>query len=630
MFKSLKLYIGQTIDMREAKSILSELGYKRQEQISEIGDFAFRGSILDVWPATFELPVRVEWQDDEIITLKSIDIGTGESFWDHTFLIILPLKRIKSIRIQHLAEDTPIKNFLDIRPQDLVVHTRYGIGRYLGLEKIKIRDQLIDHLVIEYDQKEKLFVPVNDVTKLHKYIGFSKQKPKLNSLKTHDFLRTRKRVMQRIQKLAWELLTIQALRKVKKGFEYLPDVVWEKEFEKGFPFKETPDQEKVWEEVREDMEQAKCMDRLLCGDVGYGKTEIAMRAAFRTAINGKQTAFLAPTTILAEQHHHNLKNRLKKFPVNIEMLSRLVKEKEQKRIIEEVTEGLVDIVVGTHRLLAEDVKFKDLGLLIIDEEQRFGVREKEKFKRLRIDCNILTLTATPIPRTLYMSLMQIKDLSVINTPPENRLPIKTYCTEYDEDLIYQAITNEKKRKGQVYFVHNRIFNIQNLIERLRDILPSNINLDFIHGRMSPSQIGKTMLDFLNREIDVLVSTAIIEAGIDIPTVNTLIVDEVDSFGLADLHQLRGRVGRFDRPAYCYFLISKKGVISQEAEKRLDTIQRYSELGSGFKIAMEDLEIRGAGNLLGKEQHGFVFSIGFDLYCRLLRECVENFKRISIE
>lgn len=615
--------------MGNVKNTLFDFGYKNQAEISEIGEFAFRGAILDIWPATFELPIRIEWQDNKITTLRSIDIPTNKSFWDHTFLIILPIK-IPRIRFIHSAEDTPIKNFIDIKPQDYVVHTRYGIGRFLGLERIRIRDEFIDHLIIEYDRREKLFVPINDVTKIHKYIGFGIRHPRLNSLKTNDWLRTRRRVTKGIQKFAWEILTTQALRKIKKGFIYSENPEWEEEFEKGFLFKETPDQKKAWEEIKKDMEQDRCMDRLLCGDVGYGKTEVAIRAAFRAVINGKQVAFLVPTTILAAQHYQNFKKRLEKFPVNLEMLSRLKKESEQKRIVKDIALGLVDIVIGTHRLLASDVRFKDLGLLIIDEEQRFGVREKEKLKRLKINCDILTLSATPIPRTLYMSLMQIRDLSVINTPPENRLPIKTYVSEYDEDLIQQAISNEKRRKGQVYFVHNRIFDMENLVKRLRKILPSQINLGYVHGQMPPYQIEKTMCDFLSKRIDVLVSTAIIGSGIDIPTVNTLLVDEADSFGLADLHQLRGRVGRFDKPAYAYFLIPKKGVISTEAEKRLNTIQKYSELGSGFKIAMEDLELRGAGNLLGKEQHGYVSAVGFDLYCRLLRECVEKFKKISIE
>jgi transcription-repair coupling factor (superfamily II helicase) len=631
MFKSLKLYIGQEIDMQVVRDTLFDFGYKRYSEISNVGEFAIRGAILDIWPVTFELPVRCEWQDNKITTLRSIDIPTYKSFWDHTFLIILPVKRLFYTRVVYCADDTPINNFLDIKQGDYIVHTKYGIGRFLGLEKIKIGEKLLDHLIIEYDEKERLFVPVNDISKVHKYVGFGRTHPKLNSLKRRkDWAYTKKRVTKGIQRLAWEILTTQALRRIKKGFRYLENSSWEEEFEKGFIFKETPDQKKAWQKIKTDMEQAKCMDILLCGDTGYGKTEVAMRAAFKAAINNKQVAFLVPTTILAEQHYQNFKRRLEKFPIRCEMFSRLLKRSEQKRIIEDLAKGLVDIIIGTHRLLCADVKFKDLGLLIIDEEQRFGVREKERLKRLKIDCDILTLTATPIPRTLYMSLMEIRDLLVINTPPENRLPIKTYVLEYDEDIILQAILNEKRRQGQTYFVHNRILDMQKITERLRNILPSNINVGYVHGQMSPSQIEKTMLDFLNKKIDVLVSTAIIESGIDIPTVNTLIVNEADSFGLADLHQLRGRVGRFDKPAYAYFLIPKKGVISTEAKMRLDTIQRYSELGSGFKIAMQDLEIRGAGNLLGKEQHGFINSVGFDLYCRLLRECVESFRKISIE
>src|SRR3989338_6676828 len=377
------------------------------------------------------------------------------------------------------------------------------------------------------------------------------------------------------------------------------------------------------------MESPKPMDRLLCGDVGYGKTEIAMRASFKALMDNKQVAYLVPTTILAEQHYQNFSQRLRDFPINIQMLSRFKTKAEQKKIVRGIAEGAVDIVIGTHRLLSDDVKFKELGLVIIDEEQRFGVRAKEKLKALRLACDVLTLTATPIPRTLYMGLMDAKDLSVINTPPQNRLPIKTVVVEYDEDLIRQAILRELDRKGQVYFVHNRIQDIEKVKEKIAKLLPPDIKIAIGHGQTPTKVLEKAMLDFLKAKIDVLVCTMIIESGIDIPNVNTIIVNNAQHFGLSDLHQLRGRVGRFNKPAYAYYMVPKKETLDTDAKRRLEAIQEFSGLGAGFKIAMEDLEIRGAGNLLGVEQHGFIAAVGFDLYCRLLREAIGTFKNIAM-
>ncbi len=607
-----------------------EFGYKRQEEISREGEFARRGGIVDVWPLTFELPLRIEWSEDEIATLRSIDLPTGKGFWDHTVVIVLPASKIHRTGLTHFKEDFPISNFLDIRVGDYVVHNRYGIGKFLGLEKIKIADRFQDHLVIQYDRQEKLFVPVEQAHLVQKYIAFGVRRPRLNRLGTKEWMRTKQRARTGIQQLAWELLTTEAMRKARNGFAYSKNTPWQSEFEAGFPFAETAGQAKAWAEVREDMESHRPMDRLLCGDVGYGKTEVAMRAAYKCVMNNKQVAFLVPTTILAQQHYQNFKRRIEKFPIRIEMLSRLVKKSTHDMIIRDLAEGKVDIIIGTHCLLARDIKFKDLGLVIIDEEQRFGVKSKESLKRLRLNCDVLTLTATPIPRTLYMSLMQIRDLSLIDTPPENRLPIKTFVLEYDDDLIRQAILNEINRKGQVYFVHNRILDIEKMRQRLVQNLPHHVRVGVIHGQMRPRQIESTMIKFLDSQIDVLISTAIVESGLDIPNVNTIIVNNADDFGLADLHQLRGRVGRFDRPAFAYFLLPHKAVLSDEARKRLKALQEYSELGSGFKIAMQDLEIRGAGNLLGTQQHGFIVSIGFDLYCRLLRESVERFRRIKDE
>jgi transcription-repair coupling factor (superfamily II helicase) len=628
MFPSLKLYIDQEIEIRELLSILDDFGYKRQDEITREGEFSRRGGIIDIWPITFELPLRIEWEATRIATLRSIDLPTGKTFWDHTVVIILPLSKTRRTGLIHFKEDFPLANFLDIRPGDYVVHNRYGIGKFRGLEKIKIADKYQDHLIIEYDRQEKLFVPVKQADLVQKYIAFGMRHPKLNRLGSTEWLRTKQRARKGVQRLAWELLTTEAMRKARIGFAHSEYTPWQEEFIAEFTFPQTPGQTKAWEEVRQDMQSNKPMDRLLCGDVGYGKTEVAMRAAYKSVMDNKQVAFLVPTTILAQQHYQNFKRRVEKFPVRVEMLSRLITKSQQNRILEDLANGKVDIIIGTHRLLAKDVKFKDLGLVIIDEEQRFGVKSKESLKRLRLNCGVLTLTATPIPRTLYMSLMQIRDLSIIDTPPENRLPIKTFVLEYDDDLIRQAILNETKRQGQVYFVHNRILDIDKVKARLTQALPHKISMGIIHGQMPRRQIESTMRAFLDSQIDVLISTVIVESGLDIPNVNTLIVNNADCFGLADLHQLRGRVGRFNRPAFAYFLLPHKSVLTTEAKKRLAALVEYSELGSGFKIAMQDLEIRGAGNLLGTQQHGFITAVGFDLYCRLLRESVEAFRGIA--
>lgn len=628
MFPSLKLYINQEIEIQELLSILDDFGYARQDAIMNEGEFSRRGGIMDIWPVSFELPLRIEWEASSIIALRSIDLPTGKSFWDHTVVIILPVSKTRRTGLIHFKEDFPLANFLDIKPGDYVVHNRYGIGKFIGLEKIRITDKHQDHLVIEYFGGEKLFVPVNQADLVQKYIAFGVRRPRLNRLGTADWLRTKQRAKKGIQRLAWELLTTEAMRRARIGFAYSKDTPWQKEFMAEFTFPETPGQTKAWQEVSQDMESGKPMDRLLCGDVGYGKTEVAMRAAYKSVMDNKQVAFLVPTTILAQQHYQNFKKRVANFPIRVEMLSRLITRSQQSRIIEDLANGRVDIIIGTHRLLAKDIEFKNLGLVIIDEEQRFGVKNKEYLKRLRLNCDVLTLTATPIPRTLYMGLMQIRDLSVIDTPPENRLPIKTFVLEYDEDLIRQAILNETKRKGQVYFVHNRVLDIEKVKQKLARILPHQIKIGVVHGQMPAGQIELTMAKFLNSQIDLLICTVIVESGLDIPNVNTLIVNNADCFGLADLHQLRGRVGRFNRAAFAYFLLPHKGILIGEARKRLAALVEYSELGSGFKIAMQDLEIRGAGNLLGIQQHGFITAVGFDLYCRLLREAVDTFRDVA--
>lgn len=628
-FESLKLYVDGSLNLEDTLATLVDFGYKRREMVSEEGDFSRRGGITDIFPFTFELPIRIELEMDRVASIKTFNPTTGAPLWEHKMVIILPLKKGRSFKTLSFREEFPLENFLDLNIGDYVVHTQYGIGRFLGLEKLKTKDKPQDHLVIEYDRQEKLYVPIDSMHLVQKYIAFQTRKPKLYRLGSKEWQRTKLKARKGIQKLAWEFLSLEAMRMSIAGFKYAPDTDWQRQFEETFPYQETTDQIKAAQDVKHDMESPKPMDRLLCGDVGYGKTEVAMRAAFKAAMDSKQVAFLVPTTILAEQHYQNFSQRLKDFPMNIQLLCRFKTEGQQKEIIAGLSKGTVDIVIGTHRLLSDDIKFKDLGLVIIDEEQRFGVKAKEKLKALRLTSDILTLTATPIPRTLYMGLMGAKDLSVINTPPQNRLPVETIVVEYNQDLIQQAILRELERKGQVYFVHNCIEDIQRIKEKIARTLPSDVRCAIAHGQMPARFLEKVMLDFLKGSIDILFCTMIIQSGIDIPNVNTIIVNRAHTFGLADLHQLRGRVGRFNRPAYAYFLIPKSEILDTDAKKRLEAIQEYAYLGAGFKIAMEDLELRGAGNLLGIEQHGFISAVGFDLYCRLLKEAIGSFKRIGI-
>ncbi len=629
MFKSLKIYINEAIDLEYLLATLVEFGYNRQEQVIEEGDFSRRGGIIDIFPFAFELPIRIELDSDKISSIKSFNPENGLPLWAHKIAIILPFKKSHHLKSLPFKEEFPLESFLDLETGDFVVHNQYGIGRFLGLQKIKVSDEPKDHLVIEYDLKEKLYVPVESMHLVQKYISFEARRPKLYRLGSKEWLRTKKRARKAVQKLAWELLSLEAIRSSLGGFAFSEDNDWQREFEKGFPYSETPGQLKSTMEVKKDMQSNKPMDRLLCGDVGYGKTEVAMRAAFKALMDNKQVAYLVPTTILAEQHCYNFSQRLKKFPVNILTLSRFKTQKEQKEIIHGLALGSVDIVIGTHRLLSPDVVFKDLGLVIIDEEQRFGVKAKERLKALRLSTDVLTLTATPIPRTLYMSLMGAKDLSLINTPPQNRLPIKTIVVEYDDDLIQQAIIKELNRKGQVFFVHNHVNDIDKIKGRLVRILPLGTRIGVAHGQMSAKTLEGVMLDFLKGDISVLLCTMIIESGIDIPNVNTIIINNAHVFGLSDLHQLRGRVGRFNRAAYTYFVIPKNACLASDAKKRLAALEENTQLGAGFNIAMEDLEIRGAGNLLGVEQHGFISAVGFDLYCRLLKESIVNFRQVKI-
>jgi len=629
MFKSIKLIEGGSLNPQELTATLIDFGYKRQDRTEGEGDFSLRGGIFDIFPFSFELPIRIDLEDEAVKSIRTFNPLSGEQLWQHRIVIILPLKRSHPIKPLPFKEDFPLASFIDLAIGDYVVHNQHGIGRFLGIDRIKLKDKFQQHLVIEYDRQEKLYVPTDSMHLVQKYIAFQVRKPKLYRLGGKEWERVKAKARKGIQKLAWELIALQAMRLSAMGFKFSLDTDWQADFEATFPYTETPDQVRAAAEVKQDMESEKPMDRLLCGDVGYGKTEVAMRAAFKAVMSGKQVAYLVPTTILAEQHYQNFSKRMKEFPFNVEMLSRFKTASQQKAIIDSAAKGGVDILIGTHRLLSEDVSFKDLGLVIIDEEQRFGVKAKEKLKALRLTIDVLTLTATPIPRTLYMSLMGARDLSVINTPPQNRLPIKTVVVEYDLDLIRQAIHKEINRKGQVYFLHNRIEDIGRTEKQLRRLLPEQVRLAVGHGQLPSKVLEKVMLDFLSGKIDILLCTMIIESGLDIPNANTIIIDNAHMFGLSDLHQLRGRVGRFDRPAYAYFMVPKHATFDTDARKRLSAIQEYTHLGAGFQIAMEDLEIRGAGNLLGMEQHGFIAAVGFDLYCRLLKEAVTTFKKAGV-
>lgn len=630
MFESIKLYRDATVDLDEIHRRLVDFGYKRQPKVGEEGDFAQRGGILDIFPITFDAPIRIELEGERISFIKSFNIATGKPYLDHQMVIILPIKEIaprklKGYRKPFISEDLPINNFVDISPGDYVVHVKHGIGRYLGIERVKEKEGFADHIVIEYDEGAKLYVPMGEMNLVQRYIGFEGRPPKIYKLGTKAWAQAKARAQKGIYSLALEFLEIQAKREALKGYAFSKDTDWQEELEKAFPFKETPGQAKSTDEIKRDMESPKPMDRLICGDVGYGKTEVALRAAFKAVMDNKQVALLVPTTILAEQHYATFKERLKNYPVVVEMLSRFRSDAQQRSILDGLRQGTVDIVIGTHRLLSDDIKFRDLGLVIIDEEQRFGVRHKEKLKRMRLLVDVLTLTATPIPRTLYMSLMGIKDMSVIDTPPENRIPVITKVIECDEGIIKEGITRELKRSGQVFFVHNRIQGLGKITRALSGIVPQAI-IEQAHGQMPAHQLEDVMVRFIKGRVDVLVSTAIVQSGIDIPNANTIFVNRADAFGLADLYQLRGRVGRYNVQAYAYFLVPKGMLLPKDAEARLKAIEEHTELGSGFKIAMEDLELRGAGNLLGTQQHGFIQTIGFDLYCRLLRNAVSTLRK----
>ena len=532
--------------------------------------------------------------------------------------------KVKKKKKRKTYEGRKIQSFSELKPGDYVVHENHGLGIYQGIEKIEVDKITKDYMKISYAQGGNLYIPATQLDLIQKYASADAKKPKLNRLGGQDWTRTKTRVKGAVREIARDLVELYAARQEQEGYEYGEDTVWQKEFEEMFPFEETEDQLLAIDAVKKDMQSKKIMDRLICGDVGYGKTEIAIRAAFKAVQEDKQVVYLVPTTILAQQHYNTFVQRMKDFPVRIDLMCRFRTPAQQKKTAADTKRGLVDIVIGTHRVLSDDMKFKDLGLLIIDEEQRFGVQHKEKIKKLKENVDVLTLTATPIPRTLHMSLIGIRDMSVLEEAPEERMPIQTYVMEYNDEMVREAIEREISRQGQVYYVYNRVEDIAEVTAHIQKLVPE-VTVAYAHGQMKEHQLERIMYEFISGEIDVLVSTTIIETGLDISNVNTMIIHDADRLGLSQLYQLRGRVGRSNRMAYAFLLYRRDKMLKEVAEKRLAAIREFTDLGSGFKIAMRDLEIRGAGNLLGAEQHGHMEAVGYDLYCKMLNEAVRLLK-----
>lgn len=532
--------------------------------------------------------------------------------------------KVRKKKKRKTYEGRKIQSFSELRPGDYVVHENHGLGIYQGIEKIEVDKTAKDYMKISYAQGGNLYIPATQLDLIQKYASSDAKPPRLNRLGGQEWTRTKNRVKGAVKEIARDLVELYAARQEQEGYVYGEDTVWQREFEEMFPFEETQDQLLAIAAVKKDMQSRKIMDRLICGDVGYGKTEIAIRAAFKAVQEDKQVVYLVPTTILAQQHYNTFLQRMKDFPVRIDLLCRFRSAAQQKKTIEDTRKGLVDIVIGTHRVLSDDLKFKDLGLLIIDEEQRFGVQHKEKIKKLKENIDVLTLTATPIPRTLHMSLIGIRDMSVLEEAPEERIPIQTYVMEYNDEMVREAIERECSRQGQVYYVYNRVEDIGEVAAHIQKLVPE-VTVSYAHGQMREHQLESIMYDFINGEIDVLVTTTIIETGLDISNVNTMIIHDADRLGLSQLYQLRGRVGRSNRMAYAFLLYRRDKMLKEIAEKRLAAIREFTDLGSGFKIAMRDLEIRGAGNLLGAEQHGHMEAVGYDLYCKMLNEAVKLLK-----
>lgn len=578
------------------------------ERVENMKDFIGRmGTVNTVGISEGMLSGGMEFQEEKLVIISDKDI-----------FLSVKQRRSKKDSSDHRG----IKAFSDIREGDFVVHENHGIGKFLGVVQLDIQGVKKDYLKIKYAGEDMLYVPVEQMDIIQKYVGAEGATPRINKLAGGEWKKTKLRAQQAIKDMAKELLELSAARKLEKGYAFSKDNLWQREFESLFPYEETPDQLRSTREIKRDMERTFPMDRLLCGDVGYGKTEVAARAIFKCIADGKQSAVLVPTTLLANQHFYTFKERFENFPFKVEMLSRFRTDAAQKQIISKVKNGEIDILIGTHRLLSKDVTFKDLGLLVIDEEQRFGVQHKETIKQLRKEVDVLTLSATPIPRTLHMSLVGIRDMSLIEEPPEERYPVQTYVMEQEDGVLKETIERELDRGGQVYVVYNRVRGIQKVASHIRDLVPG-ASISVTHGQMDEKLLEDTMLKFVNNEYKVLVTTTIIKSGLDIPNANTIIILDADRFGLSQLYQLRGRVGRSNRMAYAYLMYQKNKVLSEIAEKRLRAIREFTEFGAGFHISMRDLEIRGAGNLLGTEQHGHMLTIGYELYCKLVEDAVKE-------
>ena len=566
------------------------------------------------------------------VNIIQCDNALSFGFIDTSIEIITEKEIFKQMRVQKTryrstSQNTkPISSKEDLRIGDYVVHYDYGIGKYLGIKTIELKDIRNDYITLQYENME-LYIPVEKISLLEKYQGSEGTIPKLTNIGRGEWDKKKKKIKEKLESIAADLINIQAKREENQGYKYQKDNEYQQLFEEDFEFEETKDQLKAITEIKKDMEEGKVIDRLICGDVGYGKTEIAMRIAFKTVFDNKQVAYLAPTTILTRQHYYTFKERFEKYGVRVELLNRLVSRKKQAAILDDLQKGLVDIVIGTHRLLSNDIKFKDLGLLIVDEEQRFGVVHKEKIKRMKENVNVLTLTATPIPRTLQMSIMGVRQLSLIETPPKDRYPIQTYVVEENDVVIKEAIYREIARDGQVFYLHNRISDLDRLYRKLKRLVPE-ARICIAHGQMNKTELENTIQSFIDKEYNVLLCTTIIETGIDIPNTNTLIIDGADYLGLSQIYQIRGRVGRSDRIAYAYLLYEEDKVITEDAVKRLNAIKEFANLGSGYKIAVRDLAIRGAGDILGKEQSGFIDAIGLDMYMKMLSEAINKVKGIE--
>jgi transcription-repair coupling factor (superfamily II helicase) len=627
LFKEAPSYYGKMEDLSKDLNRLKYKGYKVAIVLSNSESCLKLHNILNDYECstTLSKDTNVAADSGQVVIVPG-ELKKGFEYYDNKILVLTENEVFGTFRKKaHKSKKqkgSKIEVFTDLKVGDFVVHEHHGIGQYIGIEKIEVQNIKKDYLCIKYKGEDKLYVPVDQMSLIQKYIGTDSEKPKLNKMGSVEWVKTKERTKAAIENMAVELVKLYAERKVVNGYQFSSDTEWQKEFEYKFPFQETDDQLRCIKEIKKDMEKAVCMDRLLCGDVGFGKTEVAMRAAFKAVMDSKQVAILVPTTILAQQHYSNIVDRFRGYPIKIEMLSRFRTPYQQAKVINDLNKGLVDIVVGTHKLLSKELKFKDLGLLIIDEEQRFGVKHKELIKQIKTNIDVLTLSATPIPRTLHMSMIGVRDMSIISEPPGDRLPIQTYVIEYNDGIIKDAIEKEISRGGQIYYVHNRVIDIDSAASKLQKLVP-DARIAVAHGQMNERHLENIMFEFVQKEYDILVCTTIIETGMDIPNANTLIIDNSDHLGLSQLYQLRGRIGRSNKVSFAYLTYEKDKMLSEVADKRLKAIKEFTEFGSGFKIAMRDLEIRGCGNILGAEQHGHMLAIGYDLYVKFLDRAVKE-------